>query len=186
VNEVRSLQPADVLEVGIGNGFVSTYLRRQGVQLTTVDLDRRLVPDVVASVHALPFRNGAFDVVACFELLEHVPYEDVPRSLAEVGRVARRYVVLSVPDGSDAGWVDIRLGAFRRVRSFRRLFTLPRLRPRAGPRIPNEHYWEINITGYPLGRVVADMQQYAGCELVKAYRAFHNPYHRFFVLRKQT
>ena len=186
IDEVRRLEPESVLEVGVGNGFVADYLRKRGLAVTTLDIDGRLRPDVVGTLHALPFKGGAFEVVACFEVLEHLPYEELPRGLAELARVARRSIVLSIPDGSDAGWVDLRLGAFRRVRSFRRLFTLPRLRPRATPRTPGEHHWEINIRGYPLRRVVADLERGTGFELVRAYRSFQNPYHRFFVLRRPS
>jgi SAM-dependent methyltransferase len=52
---------------------------------------------VAGSVVALPFPDKSFDVVGCFEVLEHLP-DDLPRqALAELHRVAKRAVVLSVP-----------------------------------------------------------------------------------------
>ncbi len=37
IHEVLSLNPGEVLEVGIGNGFVSRYLRDRGVNVITLD-----------------------------------------------------------------------------------------------------------------------------------------------------
>lgn len=41
---------------------------------------------VAAGAEALPFPNGHFDVVSCFNALDHV--DDVDRAIAEMGRVA--------------------------------------------------------------------------------------------------
>lgn len=46
-----------------------------------------------------------------------------------------------------------------------------------------EHYWKIGKAGYPLQRVMDEMQN-AGFEINKTYRVFEMPYHRFFVLAK--
>ena len=42
-----------------------------------------------------------------------------------------------------------------------------------------KHFWEINKQGYDLARVISDLGKL--CPLVKTYRVFENPYHRFFV-----
>jgi SAM-dependent methyltransferase len=52
---------------------------------------------VVGSVVDLPFPNRSFDVVGCFEVLEHLPGDLPRRALSELARVARHAVVLSVP-----------------------------------------------------------------------------------------
>lgn len=47
-----------------------------------------------------------------------------------------------------------------------------------------EHYWEIGKAGYPLSKITKDIEK-AGFKIIKTYRIFENPYHRFFVLKKE-
>ncbi|HLH24855.1 MAG TPA: class I SAM-dependent methyltransferase [Chloroflexota bacterium] len=49
---------------------------------------------------ALPFQDASFDLVLSLDSLEHVPAAARPRYLSELGRVARRYVLLLAPFAS--------------------------------------------------------------------------------------
>jgi SAM-dependent methyltransferase len=90
------LAPTSLLDAGCGEGEM---LRRGVVPAgaRTVLLDRRKdsVAHTLGSVDALPFANASFDVVTCFEVLEHLP--DPAAAVRELMRVARRAVVVSVP-----------------------------------------------------------------------------------------
>ena len=46
-----------------------------------------------------------------------------------------------------------------------------------------EHYWEIGKAGYPLSKIIKDIQR-AGFKIEKTYSVFENPYHRVFILKK--
>lgn len=48
-----------------------------------------------ADVYRLPFPDGQFDLVTCLEVLEHL--ENYEKALQEIKRVAKKYVILSVP-----------------------------------------------------------------------------------------
>lgn len=98
---------ARVLEVGCGSGAVAVELHRRGYQVTGIDTADVLVrkahercPDarfVIGDVAALPERDGPFDVVAFFDVLEHL---DEPRALlASALRLARpgALVIATVP-----------------------------------------------------------------------------------------
>jgi len=98
--------PGSVLEVGIGEGEVSARVleRYPGATVTGVDLPdpalaaewrERGVVALFGDIARLPFPSGAFDLVLAIEVLEHVP--DPAASLAELARVSRRDLVLSVP-----------------------------------------------------------------------------------------
>jgi hypothetical protein len=64
----------------------------------------------------------------------------------------------------------------------KKLIPLPRLR-KPIHNFDGEHYWEIGKGGYPLGKIVNDIEL-AGFEIEKTYRVFERPYHRFFLLKK--
>ncbi|PIR82456.1 methyltransferase type 11 [Candidatus Kaiserbacteria bacterium CG10_big_fil_rev_8_21_14_0_10_59_10] len=85
------------LEVGIGSGIVADALRKMGLQVQTLDIDPALQPDIVGSVTAIPLPDKAVDTALAAEVLEHLPWEEVPRALAELRRIARRHVVVTLP-----------------------------------------------------------------------------------------
>jgi len=70
---------------------------------------------MLGDVAALTFESSSFDVVTMLEVLEHVP--DPARALREVCRVARRFVVLSVPNGPDNNPEHIHLFSSATLRS---------------------------------------------------------------------
>jgi SAM-dependent methyltransferase len=104
---VRALEPETVLDAGCGEGFTAEIFLREMPTLSltgfdphepSVELARMRNPRaefVVADIYNMPFEDDSFDVVGCFEVLEHL--HDAPRALAELNRVARRAVVMSVP-----------------------------------------------------------------------------------------
>lgn len=179
INEIIKLRPKKVLEIGIGNGFVSKYLKERGINIITLDIDRRLNPDVVGSILNIPFTDKSFDVVACYELLEHLPYENFRKALYEIFQVSNSYAILSLPDTSKVYRIDVQIP---KIGEIKRLLYLPR-RKMPVHNFDGEHYWEIGKFGYSLKKIVEDIQR-AGFEIKKTYRVFEFPYHRFFVLRK--
>lgn len=174
-----SMNPSKVLEIGVGNGFLSSYLRRRGVALTTLDIDAGLKPDITGSVLSLPLEDRAFDIVGCFEVLEHLPYEDFPKALSEIRRVCSKGAVISVPDHTPVYRVDIELP---RIGAIRRLIPhpFPRLKPHE---FDGTHYWLIGAAQYPLKRIEEDIRA-AGFSIRRTYRVFEFYGHRFFVLDK--
>ncbi|MFI2105024.1 class I SAM-dependent methyltransferase [Isoptericola sp. NPDC019693] len=106
-----------VLDVGSADGPSVGWLRGRDHHVT-LDLDPRgLAPGsgVCGSADALPFADGAFDVVGAFDVLEHCDRED--RVLAEIRRVLRPggHFLMTVPAYQ---WLwsdfDVRNGHVRR------------------------------------------------------------------------
>lgn len=171
--------PRSILEVGIGNGFLSDYLRRAGVPPTRLDVDPALHPDVVAALPRLPFPDGSFDTVLCYEVLEHLPFALFAPSVRELRRVARRSVALSLPDYQRYLKIDSKLS---KVWSIHFVVTLPRLVLPAQPG-DSEHCWEIGKRGTRQRRVLAELAG-AGLTVRRHFRPLETPYHHFFDLSK--
>ena len=112
---VASGQIASVLDVGSGRGaFLFPLLTEfPGLEVTSIDiLPHRvaLLQSVskggVDNLHAME-RNlcewdgpeGAFDAVTLLEVLEHIP--DVEKAAANAVRMARRYIIVTVPSKPD-------------------------------------------------------------------------------------
>ena len=107
VSKIAELSPASFLDAGCGEGFVAEILLRQtpSLQLTGFDFNPESVAVAsakvptatfqTASILEIPHPGRSFDVVGCFEVLEHLP--DPAAALRELARVSNRAVVLSVP-----------------------------------------------------------------------------------------
>jgi len=116
-----------VLEVGCGTGVIAGEVARMGPAVTGLDLDagmlaaaRREAPTVLlvqGDAHALPFPDGAFDLVLCHYLLLWLA--DPGQGVREMARVVRPGgVVLACAEPDYGGRVDYpvelaRLGALQ-------------------------------------------------------------------------
>jgi len=108
IAKLAPLAGTKALDVGCGGGILSDAMARQGAQVTGIDLSTKALK--VAQLHALEAQTtgvqyreisaedmaaeqpGAFDVVTCMEMLEHVP---------DPGSVVRACASLVKP----GGWV---------------------------------------------------------------------------------
>ncbi len=136
----------------------------------------------MGSVLALPFATAEFDMACCFETLEHLPYDAFAPALSELVRVARRWVLLSLPDATP--YVRIDVETRDRKRWMRRLESLPNPRP-AEHRFDGEHYWELGKRGYPVSRITDAIAE-AGLVLEESLRVFEMPYHHFLSCRVES
>lgn len=178
LREILATAPEKVLEIGIGTGFVAHVLRDAGLAVTTLDLDGALDPDVVGDVTALPFGASSFDVVGCFEVLEHIPWALFPAALREIHRVCRRSAIISLPDARRAFRVHIPILVRQKV------VKLPQF-CREEHEFDGEHYWEINKKGFALRAIMSSILR-AGFHIEVTYRPWEAKQHRFFRLRKEA
>ncbi len=175
-------KPAEVLEVGVGSGCVAAALRALGISVVTLDVQPELRPDVLGSVTAIPMPDKCIDVAVCCQVLEHLPFAEFQSALTELRRVARRGLVLSLPDASR--YAEMRVAApLVGRRGF--AWSPPRLSPPSMP--PSRwaemgHHWEIGYRGYGFRRVCQGIQA-SGWKIIRDWRVYELPWHHFFDLR---
>ena len=118
--------PESVLDVGCGEGVLTEqWASRLGTRpVVGVDLDdpklaaewaARERPNLefrAVAPGALPFEASSFDLAAAIEVLEHVP--DPERTVAEMARVARRHLLVSVPREPLWRMLNVARGAYVR------------------------------------------------------------------------
>ncbi|MEK7077147.1 MAG: methyltransferase domain-containing protein, partial [Patescibacteria group bacterium] len=179
IDFVRRSKPVRVLEIGPGNKTVTDTLRKLGISVTTADIAPDLEPDVVASATALPFPDNAFDSVLAAEVLEHIPYSDVPKALSEISRVTKTYAVVSLPHAVYVFSFGFKVPTIRRLNF---IVKIPFFWRRH--RFNGEHHWELGKRRFST-RKVKNLMEDAGFIVGEQKRFFDDPAHIFFFLEKR-
>lgn len=100
-------QARSVLDVGAGHGVllqelqVSRDIRGVGVEITPSKVEYAQSQGVdlrLGAAQELAFPDASFDTVLACEVIEHLPYGIYEASLAEMSRVARHSILISVPN----------------------------------------------------------------------------------------
>jgi SAM-dependent methyltransferase len=104
----QQANPESLLDVGCGEGVLThKWAPRIDGRVVGIDLDdpalhaeweKRQAPNLeymVMKAENLPFSDGEFDTATAIEVLEHVP--DPEHTVAEMARVANRWLLVSVP-----------------------------------------------------------------------------------------
>jgi 2-polyprenyl-3-methyl-5-hydroxy-6-metoxy-1,4-benzoquinol methylase len=181
ITEILSIQPASVLEIGMGAGILGTILKKIGCPYESMDIDPELHPDHIGSVLQIPLADKTYDAVVCFEVLEHLPYNYFETALHELFRIAKRAVVISLPNARRVWKYSIYIPKVGYCN-----LLIPRLFLRKEKAIFNgEHYWEINKKGFEIKairQIIKNTAMKHGFMLEKDYSVWENPYHHFFIM----
>jgi ubiquinone/menaquinone biosynthesis C-methylase UbiE len=181
IASVLKFEPETVLEVGVGNGFVTDYLARTGVKVTTVDFDERLMPDIVADIRHLPVPDNEYDLVMACQVLEHIPFDDFEKALGEIGRVTKRYAVISLPRRGSYMEFVLRFPFIRLLfhRNFLD-FSMHKYMRFGGYEMSGQHHFEIDANNYKLRIVREKIKKHF--IILKEFSPVLNKYHYFFIL----
>ncbi len=123
IGMLRGLRPASLLDIGSGRGVALWPILDafDDLDVTAIDRLEHRVEAIQAVRHGgvnrlraalmdatrIEFADGSFDGVLALEVLEHVP--EVGRAIREAVRVARRFVIASVPSKEDSNPEHIHL-----------------------------------------------------------------------------
>lgn len=131
IGKLHGIVPQRLLDIGTGRGvFLWALLDSIALlEVHCVDVRQDRVADLNAvaaggverlraikgDVHHLPFDENQFDVVTALEVIEHV--NDPAVALAELCRVSKRFLIMSVPSKADDNPEHIHLFNESRLRN---------------------------------------------------------------------
>lgn len=180
---MSNFRPKSILEIGVGDRIVADIIKILGYDIKTCDISPNVHPDYVADIRYLPFEKESFDMVVCFQILEHIGYEYFVDVLKSLHNITRKHVILSLPQIRKHFSFKCHLPWMRKNKSLLLFKDFPRyphpLKPSTG------HLWEIDIQGFPLSKIIRDIEQ-SGFNILTNQSSPENNYHRFFILEKRT
>jgi SAM-dependent methyltransferase len=112
VKEITRYIPGDVqqlLDAGCGNGLFLHYLRDHcpnikrlcGAERSASAIAHVATEKFQASIDSMPFGDAEFDMVTSLEVLEHLPGRVLTGAVKEISRIAKRYIIITVPYAQD-------------------------------------------------------------------------------------
>jgi len=180
--EVYSHSPQKILEIGIGNGFVSTFLKKTGFEVTTLDINEKLEPDIVGDITEIDkyFTENSFDLILCAEVLEHIQFEYFEEVLHKLSLITKSIVIITLPISYRILFdlrISVKIPFIPRI-EFDLFITIPRRSKWAG------HCWEIDYNkAYSLRTIRKIILNYF--VINKEFRDKRIRHHYFFILNKK-
>jgi hypothetical protein len=173
--EVIGLEPSSILEIGVGDGVFGDFVRRNTpIAYKSVDIAQDLHPDFLGSVTAIPAHDKSYDITCAFEVLEHIPFDEFDQAVAEMARVAKKYVVISIPHFGPMLSLSFKIPFLPPVRLAYKI-PFPKTH-----RFNGQHHWEVGKKGYPVSLIREKLKKHG--TIIRDFVPFDAFYHHFFVL----
>ncbi len=193
LNSIINLNPEKILEIWVGSNMLSSTLKLNWYDITTFDHDPTLKPDFVWDIIDLPFEKDKFDTIACFEVIEHIPFEDSITALKELYRVSSKNVIISIP--YSCFYLNFSLGnfycsLFKGIYSF--FWWIPHEPRTISFKMPfffltktscEYHYWELWQKWYSK-KTFNKIIEWIGFKIKKTFHNPFYPYHYYIILEK--
>jgi ubiquinone/menaquinone biosynthesis C-methylase UbiE len=177
IDSVMKTNAKSVLEIGIGNRMIADYLDKSGFNVVTCDFNEKLNPDKVGDIRNLPFEDNTFDAVLAFEILEHIPFEDVEVALSELKRVSKKNVIISIPYPGFHFEIIINANIPFLNKMLRLIAKVPFF---IHEHKKGEHYWEMGRKNNSKRTVKELLKMHF--DIKDEFQVILNPQHYFFIL----
>ena len=178
IKHIHTLKPRNMIEIGIGNGLTSTFIRNSGVEVVTADINPNLSPDICCPMSELVEKTDGrqFDLVVCCEVLEHMPVEQLEQNIKTLRALGAR-LFLTLPDFTRSFGLSflVKVPFLKACDCFLHLFLNKKI-----DLSKTEHFWEVGSEARTPRRVIVSLlsQHYSS---VRSGRISFQPNHIFFI-----
>jgi cyclopropane fatty-acyl-phospholipid synthase-like methyltransferase len=132
----------EILEVGVGSGFCSKYLKNRGYSVTTLDIDENKNPDIVGNIVYYELTMD-FDYILAYEVLEHIPFKYLKNTLRKLRTKCRKGLFISIPEYYPVIF-SLKL-KIPKMKLIEYSFLLPHFFTYK-KKLSTHHHWEVNST----------------------------------------
>ena len=94
-----------IADIGCGNGIFINYVQTHSKikKLLGIDNSKSALKyvntlKIQSDIKSIPIKDKEYDLTVAFELIEHLSYKDYQLGLKEICRLAKKYVMVSVPN----------------------------------------------------------------------------------------
>lgn len=173
INEVLKTKPNTVLEIGKGSGIVAEILKKYGIKVKTIDIDKNVSPDFIGDIRTYKF-NEKFDTTLCAEVLEHLPFSDFEKTLRRIKKTTNKSTIITLPEALLTDFhFSLKLIPFvKEISKTIKIYDVNKF-------IKPDHLWEVGQKLTPLNLIEDRMTKHFHLE--KSYQIKESR-HRFFVL----
>jgi hypothetical protein len=141
IKHIHSLNPKDIIEIGIGNRLTSTFIRNSGVEVVTAGINPNHGPDICCPMSEILERTGGrqFDLVVFCKVLEHMPLDQLERNIKTLRALGSR-LFLTLPGYTRSFGFSLLIKVpFIKARDCFLYFFLPKTIDLS----KTEHFWEV-------------------------------------------
>lgn len=154
----------DILEIGVGSGFCSNYLKNKGYLVTTLDIDENKNPDIVGNIVDYEFTKD-FDYILAYEVFEHIPFKYLKNSLRKLRTNCRKGLFISIPE-----YYPIVFSLKLKIPKMKQIeysFLLPHLFPYR-KKLDIHHHWEVSSSYETRFENIINLFSQCGFSIVEA------------------
>ena len=164
-----------ILEIGPGGGLLTNYLRAQGHRVDTVDIAADLNPTFIGDIRNLTaVVKDKYDLIVCFEVLEHIPFDDVKKALTSFSKITNGPLLVSIPQIKLYVSLWLKMSKLNAAKFYLGL-PFPKTHTFDG-----QHYWELGTKGYSNAIVTKEFNCHFNIK--STFIDPLDPYHKFFVM----
>lgn len=184
LSEILSTKPKSALEIGIGSGLITSYLRHTGVKVKTVDVNKNLNPDFEYSVLDLNDDIGLYDVVICCRVLHHIDFESLGQALKNIHSLTRKYAVITLPvDEARMYFISRYTSSDIFTRSIKFPLFLKKIYTRMSGKKVGSGLWQINSSKENSLKKVKDIVN-EKFQIIRGYQLPEDKSHYMFLLKR--